>query len=342
MNHVNFKKIITVLLFLSLASLFFQNCSSDFQALNDQSQEALESQTQSVKEFESNLDKKYLDQLITSKEILFDSTSLDSKNEKLFLQDFTFFIVIRNSQQNSVVNFIVDNEQKTSLIVENSIATLTHQAPEKSFSSIKYSTKTNNDPLVISGRIGKEAKNMVLMINGEFNNPNIEFVGTPINYYYLSTDIESKNVDRIIIFKSVLEPTQMNVFSRYLGNQYSIKTKTNLETPDFYEWDSSSNTQFSEVKQILSKNCFSCHDSWKNLQESDYIKATAFSGNKILVVKKDLSTSMLWYRLSGTSDSNSSARKTMPLKSDNTSGPSLSNIDLDIIKNWILNSEFKM
>jgi hypothetical protein len=284
------KMYLIFILVLVASVVLFQNCSKEFKPIDNSSE-----YFSAVNELESNFDKKYLTNLINSEEIVFDSMNLNSYSKNLFFQEATFFIIRKQNFNNSSLNLTVDADQITSLAVESDFVTLTHEAPSYNFSRVRLPLKSATMPLIISGRVGKDPKNILLMINGDFATVPIESKGNPVNYSYLETAIQTLNTDRVIIFNRALEPSEMNVYSRYLGRQYDIQITTSVNTPEFFFWDNSENNQFLFVKSILSQKCFACHNSWSNLKENNYITAGSITNNRILVVPKSLKDSPLWF-----------------------------------------------
>lgn len=329
------RKVLLLLIISSLGLIFFQNCSHEFQPLDENiyGSEYI-TQLRAVSDWEQRSDEKYLSSLISSSDIVFDSLNMDTFKENLFLDDSTFFIVIRNPLTRTFLNLTVDADQKTSLVIDNSNLVFSHEAPANNLTRISY-TLPDQKSVLISGRVGKDPKNILLMVNGEYLNLPIETIGNPMAYNYLDTLIESSNTDRVIIFKRTLEPPEMNVFSRYLAKEYNLTTKTDPNTPDVFVWSNSTNSQFLQVKTILSQKCFSCHNSWISLSETDFTKASIYTKNKILVTPKSLEASPLWFYLSGSSDTNTAAPRSMPLNQT-----PLSASELQTVKDWIMTSTF--
>lgn len=327
------KKILFLSLFLTTVVLFFQNCSNEFQALDEKiyGSEYYDNLS-TIATMESDFDQKYLQNLINSEDIAFDSLNLSSFKKNLFLEEFTFFILVKNPTLKTKIDITVDQDQKTSLTFDLNMLSLVHEAPANNFSTITHETSLNS-PVIIAARVGKDPKNMLFMINGEYISKVPQINGNPVLYNFLDSMVESANTDRIIIFKKTLEPAEMNVYSRHLAKSYGIASKTSISTPEIFYWDyNSTNTQFLTVKRILSDKCFSCHNSWSNLTEKDYTLANTNSKNKILVTPKSLKDSPLWYYLNGSNDENTSAPRNMPMNAN-----PLTTSELDVIKSWILN-----
>lgn len=327
------KKILFLSLLLITVVLFFQNCSNEFQPLDEKIYGSEYYDTLStIATMESDFDQKYLQNLINSEDIAFDSLNLSSFKKNLFLEEFTFFILVKNPTLKTKVDITVDQDQKTSLTFDLNMLSLVHEAPANNFSTITHEISLNA-PVIIAARVGKDPKNMLFMINGEYISKVPQINGNPVLYNFLDSMVESANTDRIIIFKKTLEPAEMNVYSRHLAKNYGIESKTSISTPEIFYWDyNSTNTQFLTVKGILSDKCFSCHNSWSNLTEKDYTLASTNSKNKILVTPKSLKDSPLWYYLNGSNDENTSAPRNMPMNAN-----PLTTSELDVIKSWILN-----
>lgn len=329
------KKIMPVILALCSVLLLFQNCSSDFNSLDESSYSEQFALNQRALQLEQDYDKKYLASLIDTENIVSDSLNINTNQKNIFLEKSTVFVFIKNPVSKSTVNLIVDHDQKVGLILNEGEVSLIHEAPANNISKTT-STYDRNKPLVIAARAGKDPKDIFLMVNGEYILPTVQNLGSPIDFSYLETFIETTNTDRIVVFNRTLEPPEMNTFSRYLARLYGVQTKTSLETPDIFTWEGAENALFINVKNILNQKCFSCHNSWSNLKESDYTIGNTFTQQKVLVVPKSLKDSSLWYYLAGSSDENTLAPRNMP--KDN---PPLSTLELEMIKTWINSSSFK-
>ncbi|NUM57627.1 MAG: hypothetical protein HUU56_03300 [Bdellovibrionaceae bacterium] len=323
------KKITAVMLTVASVLLFFQNCSSDFSSLDESSYSEQFVLNQRILQLEQDYDKKYLASLIGSQDIISDSLNIKTNQKNIFLEKATVFVIVKKPGSKATLNLGVDQDQKISLVLNEGQLSLLHEAPANNMSKTTLAYDETKS-LVIAARVGKNPQDILLMVNGEYVLPTVQKIGSPIDYNYLETFIETTNTDRFVVFNKTLEPPEMNTFSRYLGRLYGIPTKTSLETPDILTWDGADNALFINVKNILNQKCFRCHSSWRNLNENDYTVASTFTQQKILVVPKRLKDSPLWYYLVGSSDENTQALRNMP--KDN---PPLSTIELEMIKTWI-------
>ncbi|MBL7554462.1 MAG: hypothetical protein JNM24_01475 [Bdellovibrionaceae bacterium] len=307
----------------------FQNCGGEFQPL-DEFKYGSEYARNIVEqtELQSYWDNLYdYDILMAKNEIIFDST-VNSSATLFFADTTTSFFVVTNRRSGSELSLVVDRDQILKVVVQGNSVKLIHEAPASNFSEVSFAIDPNQ-PLVIGARAGKDPRNILLMVNGEYRTLTVKQTGTPLNFNYLESSLSLTNIQETLIFKRAMEPGEINVISRQIASQYNIPTKTSNTMPDYLAWSNES-ALFPQVRTIMRNSCFRCHTSWISLSESGFTTASSYTKNIQLVKPKSLEESPLWHSLKGSVDNNPSAKRDMPKDL-----PGLSAEQIDTIKSWI-------
>jgi hypothetical protein len=87
---------------------------------------------------------------------------------------------------------------------------------------------------------------------------------------------------------------------------------------------------FLEARAVLQENCFRCHAGWSSYTEAQFSTTRPSGFSDPYVTAGDLSSSLLYYRIRGSSGSK--GPKTMP-----DDGSRISSDELAKIEDWILN-----
>jgi hypothetical protein len=222
----------------------------------------------------------------------------------------------------------VDQDQILKITVQGSKVHLVHEGPAENYSETSFSIESNQ-PVVVGARAGKDPKNIMLMVNGEYRNFTIRNTGKPVNFSYLENKIALNNIQEALIFKRAMEPGEINVISRQIASEYRIPARTSSNMPDYLAWSTES-VYFPQVRALMKNTCFKCHNSWISLSESGFTSASSYTGNIQLVKPKSLEESKLWHSLKSSVDNNSAGKRDMPKDL-----PSLSADQLNLIKTWI-------
>lgn len=267
------------------------------------------------------------DQLKNEGDLVFDSRR-DPADKKIFADEFTVFFVVTNRTRAGVFTLISDSDQVLKVTVSGSKVTLTHEAPANNSSETLFSI-TSSQPVVVSARSGRDPKNIMLMVNGEYRSVSIQNRGVPVNFSYLEHQIEVQNVQESLIFSRTMEPGEINVISRQLASEYQIPTRTSSNMPDYLVWTVES-PYFPQVRNIMKNSCFRCHNSWISLSEAGFKTPSRYTKNIQLVKPKSLTESPFWHSLQGSTDENPQATRDMPKDL-----PALTSEQLNLIKNWI-------
>lgn len=307
----------------------FQNCGGEFQPL-DEFKYGSEYARNVVEqtELQSYWDNLYdYDILMAKNEIIFDSR-VNSSATYFFAENTTSFFVVTNRRSPSSLSMIVDRDQVLTITVQADSVRLVHEAPASNFSEVSFAINPNQ-PVVIGARSGRDPKNILLMVNGEYRPLTIKQTGAPTNYSYLESKLSLTNIQETLIFNRTLEPGEINVISRQIASQYNIPTKTSSNMPDYLAWSNES-AYFPQVRTIMRNSCFRCHTAWISLSESGFTTASPYTKNIQLVKPKSLEDSPLWHSMKGTVDNNTAGKRDMPKDL-----PGLSAEQLATIKAWI-------
>jgi hypothetical protein len=323
-------KSLSISLVVVSAVLCFQNCASEFQSIDEfkygsEYAKDIVEQTQ----LQSYWDRLYDPAALRAQaEVLFDS-KIDPIGKKVFADELTAFFVVTNRNAQSSLTLEVDHDQILKILVQGTRVILTHEAPAGNFSQTTFSINAHA-PVVVSARSGKDPKNIMLMVNGEYRTISIQNQGAPLNFNFLESKIDYKNIQEMTIYNRTMEPGEINVLSRELASIYAIPTRTTADMPDYLVWSTES-VYFPQVRNIMRSSCFKCHNSWISLSESGFKTASRHTKNIQLVKPKNLEDSPLWHSLKGSSDNNPTALRNMPKDL-----PALNNNQIELIKNWIL------
>lgn len=307
----------------------FQNCGGEMQSL-DEFKYGSEYAKNIVEqaELQSYWDSIYnFDSLMNQNEIVFDSRR-DQPSAKFFVDSTTSFFVVTNRNTNSSLTMTVDQDQVLKITVQGSKVRLVHEGPAANFSEVTFSIDSSK-PVVVGARAGRDPKNIMLMVNGEYRTFTIQTTGTPVNYSFLENSLAMTNIQEALIFKRAMEPGEINVISRQIASEYQIPTRTSSNMPDYLAWSSES-PYFPQVRALMKNTCFKCHSSWISLSESGFTTASSYTGNIQLVKPKSLEESPIWHSLKGSVDNNAAGKRDMPKDL-----PGLSADQLNLIKTWI-------
>lgn len=307
----------------------FQNCGGELQSLDEfkygseyakniVEQAELQSYWDGVYDYET---------LMNQNEIVFDSHR-DQPSAKFFVDSTTSFFVVTNRNSNSALSLTVDMDQIIKITVQGSKVRLVHEGPAANYSEVSFSIDANQ-PIVVGARAGKDPKNIMLMVNGEYRTFTIQNTGTPVNFSFLENKISLTNIQEALVFKRAMEPGEINVISRQIASEYQIPSRTSSNMPDYLAWSTES-VYFPQVRALMKNSCFKCHNSWISLSESGFTTASSYTGNFQLVKPKNLEESPIWHSLKGSVDNNSTARRDMPKDL-----PGLTADQLNLIKTWI-------
>ena len=307
----------------------FQNCGGEFQPLDEfkygseyakniVEQADLQSYWDNMYDYES---------LMVQSEILFDSRR-DQPSAKFFADSTTSFFVVTNRNSSASLSMTVDQDQVLKVTVQGTKVHLIHEGPAANYSEVSF-TIDSNQPVVVSARAGKDPKNIMLMVNGEYKTFTIKNTGKPINFSFLENRIALSNIQEALIFKRAMEPGEINVISRQIASEYQIPTRTSSNMPDYLAWSSES-VYFPQVRAMMKNSCFKCHNSWISLSESGFTSASSYTGNIQLIKPKNLEESPIWHSLKGSVDNNPAGKRDMPKDL-----PGLSADQLNLMKTWI-------
>ncbi len=319
----------TLPLVVASVVIAFQNCGGEFQPL-DEFKYGSEYARNIVEqtELQSYWDNLYdYDLLMAKNEIIFDS-AVNSSATLFFADNTTSFFVVTNRRSNSELSLVVDRDQILKVTVQGNAVRLVHEAPASNFSEVSFPVDPNKS-LVIGARSGKDPRNILLMVNGEYKELTVKQTGTPINFSYLESSLSLTNIQETLIFKRAMEPGEINVISRQIASQYNISARTSPNMPDYLAWSNES-PLFPQVRTIMRESCFRCHTAWISLSESGFTTASSYTKNIQLVKPKSLEESPLWHSLKGSADNNPSGKRDMPKDL-----PGLSAEQLATIKSWI-------
>lgn len=322
-------KSLSLLLFLTI--IFFQNCSGELQTLDEfkyGSEYAKSIIEQS--ELQTYWDSQYDPiKLRSEDEIIFDSQQ-DSLTKKIMFDEVTLFLVVTNRATTSAFSLVVDKDQILAVTIQSTKVAMKHESPAEN-SSQTYFTVESNEPLVVGIRSGRDPKNILIMVNGEYKTMAIQNKGIPLNFSYLESVIEVKNIQQALVINRAMEPGEINVLSRQLASEYGIPSKISKEMPDYLAWSKESKL-FPEVRTLMKSSCFKCHNSWIGLSEAGFTTASKHTKNIQLVKPKNLSESILWHSLQG-----SSGISAMPATRDMPKDlPALTAAQIVLLKNWIM------
>ncbi len=318
-------------LVVGFSALFFQNCGGDFQTLDEfkyGSDYAKNFTEQS--ELQSYWDRLYnVDELRSQSDTIFD-THRDPLTAKFFADEITAFLVVTNRSTTASMTLVVDNDQVLTILVQSTRVTMTHEAPAGNYSQI-YFNIDSGVPVVVAARSGKDPKNVLIMVNGEYRTFSVQNKGTPLNFSYLENRIDLKNVQEAFIIHRTMEPGEINVVSRSLTSAYGITSKTSKDMPDYLAWSTESKL-FPQVRALMKTSCFKCHSAWISLSENGFTTASKYTKNLLLVKPKSLPESLLWHSLQGSvGETKLDATRNMPKDL-----PALPDEQLKLLKSWIM------
>lgn len=319
----------TLPLLITTVIVGFQNCGGELQSLDEfkyGSEYARDILEQS--ELQSYWDGLYdVDSLMAQSDIIFDSRR-DQPATKFFADSTTSFFVVTNRNSPASLTMTVDQDQVLKISVQGSKVRLTHEAPAGNSSEVSFSIDSYK-PVVVGARAGKDPKNIMLMVNGEYRTVTVQNTNKPVNFSFLESKLSLVNIQEALIFNRTMEPGEINVISRQMASDYKIPTKTSSNMPDYLAWSTES-AYFPQVRAIMKNSCFRCHNSWISLSESGFTTPSSYTGNIQLVKPKNLEDSPVWHSLKGSTDNNTTARRDMPKDL-----PALSAEQMATIKNWI-------
>lgn len=306
--------------------ILFQNCSQI------QPQAGLIEQ-QSLYDGAQKIDQIYLASLISDSTLLFSQSG--STNLISLLPEYSdkgsIFISVDLPFSGTLASFAGStNSEEIRITINNDEVRAYHLTD-----SSNYSYKTQNIPqgsqrILIALSAGVEPDDLILMVNGKRSLQSAVHVGAPSSFSYVYKSFTSSSVLENFVFNRNLNAAELNVYSRFLAQRYSISQVVFDPQVLMPEGGSPTNNnpspEFLAAKSVIDNSCISCHNNsnvgdFRNLTQAQFIQ-------KGLVVPGDLAGSKLYYRLNGAT-SGPGARN-MP------QGGQLSSPQIQAVTDWIM------
>lgn len=325
---------ISAFLLTPVLILSFQNCS-DFSL----QEEVLYGQA--LLESQQALDAELLPQLLNATELRrwYKSSNNNYVNQATSGDQWSMIVAVERTATGKILymNSAADTEEGSITISGGKIQATRYNNVGTAYSEVlEADLPSSGQYMVIAASFGASAGDISLLVNGRVQQTSVVSTGTPGDHTSATKTLNtSGSLLEYVVFvgdsassatSGNLSTAQLNVMSRYLAD--------NLGIPDVIfdpvlaggGGTTVDNTRFLAAKAILDSKCLSCHNGAQSPNLSNLTETSAV--NQGMVVKGSPTTSMLYYRLIGSSGG---GVKNMP------QGGSISASEVQTIADWITN-----